>query len=287
MIDFANLKARVSALKLNLYDLSIQTDAGIETCRFQPCNACNNSYSVAKAFIMSAVGLLADAGKLRVTDSLVGLMGPLAPANLAPEWHEVTVAHALTHRIGFERGFLDIDVEDPREWPTDDYLSLIFAHPLACAPGERYVYSDAAYYLLSRLVEQVSGEPTERLLQRSLLGPMAFRESAWSLCPQHHIMGATGLYCSSADMVKLGWLYLHGGRYEGKQLLSQAWTQQAIEQGYELRPLKNTSLIGKCGMWGQAVAFDRESGAAVAWHAYEEPRRMEALMECIGALLRP
>ena len=85
MIDFANLKARVSALKLNLYDLSIQTDAGIETCRFQPCNACNNSYSVAKAFIMSAVGLLADAGKLRVTDSLVGLMGPLAPANLAPE----------------------------------------------------------------------------------------------------------------------------------------------------------------------------------------------------------
>ncbi len=60
--------------KLNIYDIAIMTDSGIEHAYCQPCNACNASYSVTKLFIVTMIGILYDKGLIgqddRITDIL-------------------------------------------------------------------------------------------------------------------------------------------------------------------------------------------------------------------------
>ena len=52
----------------NLYDLAVIRGGRAESVYLQDCNRCNDSYSVAKAFTMTAVGMLWDEGKLSLGD---------------------------------------------------------------------------------------------------------------------------------------------------------------------------------------------------------------------------
>lgn len=279
------IEALVRENQLNLYDVAIMTESGIESRRLQPCNACNDSYSVAKAFTMTAVGLLWDRGLLGMEDHVADILRDKIPSECDPMWERVTVQHALTHRVGFEAGFLDIDQEDVSVYGTQDYLRLVFGHSLRYAPGTVYVYSDAAYYLLSRVVSAISGRRLDNLLMEAVCAPMKFAEIAWSHCPQGYPLGATGLYLSAADMVKLAWPYVNGGEYHGIPILSQAWVKLVLERQYGFIPLGYGDLMGKDGMNGQMLLFSPSRRFAAAWHGYEPKRRDKVMLEWLNGLM--
>jgi len=81
-------------------------------------------------------------------------------------------------------------------------------------------------------------------------------------------MGATGLYIRSEDMVKLGWVYLNSGMYEGKRIISETWVEQTLSCGYELCQLGNRNAYAKGGMNGQMLYISFDPKRAVAWHGY-------------------
>ena len=266
---------------INLYGMAFYRNGEITEHRFQPASNCHNCYSIAKAFAMTAVGMLYDDGLIDVKKPICHYMSSLIPADADPAWQLITVEHALTHKIGYGEGFLDIDVEDVNAYPTKDYLDMVFHHKLTHLPGQQYQYSDAAYYLVSRLISAVSGEKADVFLNRRLFQPMGFSEVAWSHCPQDYPMGATGLYISATDMVKLGALYLQGGVWKGQRLLSEDWVHRAIANEYELRAKSAAGLIGKGGMYGQQMLFNCEKNFAIAWHTHAPGEQIKALIDFI------
>lgn len=271
----------IASLGLNLHDMALITPDGLFSHTFQPCSICHNGYSVAKVFTATAVGLLFDGGLISPDDRIADFFA--IPAHADPRWHEVTIDHLLRHQSGIDHGFLDIDAEDTAQWPTDDYLSIVFAQPLPHAPGTYFQYSDGVFYLLSRLVSRVAMQPMDALLHARLLRPLRFGETAWSRCPYGYPIGATGLYCSAADLAKLGWLYLNGGKWNGKQLLSAQWVRLTLERGYTLKPSAQGNWISKGGMYGQRLAFSPHKQIAVAWHAFESQPMMEKILAVIDA----
>ena len=270
-----NLFKDMESLGLNLFDAAVITQGGAYQYTFQPCSLCHNGYSVTKAFIVTAIGLLYDDGLLQP----VNLLCDFLPVPEGP-WRRVTLHHLLTHTTGVDHGFLDIDVEDVRSWNTDEYLDLAFAQPLPHAPGTHEQYSDGAFYLLSRVVSAVGGETADVLLHRRILKPLHFGEVAWSRCPKGHPIGATGLYAQAQDVVKLGWLYLNHGIYEGKRLLSEAWTQMVIRNGYEFHDYGHGWLC-KGGMYGQIVGFHPELQAAVSWFGINQTNITPAMLDIL------
>ena len=271
---------------MNFYDLAVMTDEGIESCKLQPCNHCNDSYSIAKAFTMTAIGLLVDQGLICVEDRVVDLLKDYVPEDIDPKWNKVTVEHALKHRIGNAVEFMDIDSCDANEFGTKDYLSYVFHQPLDYMPGSTYVYNDAGFYLLGRVVHAVSGETMDRFLMKNLISTMDFSEIAWSSCPYGHPIAGTGLYVRAKDMIKLVWLYMNRGIYEGKRILSEKWVNQVLERQYELSPIKQGShIIGKGGMNGQMVCFSSQKRVAVAWHSYEPDGGDKPFIEYLHEIL--
>lgn len=277
--SFDDIIQDIYKMGLNLYDLALYTEKGIQAHRFQICNNCNNSYSVAKVFVVTALGLLWQKRQLDVGDSIYDLFKDRYVDDVESAWQLATIEHAMTHKLGFDEGFLDIDVEDVNAYSSDDYLQLVLTHPLRYLPGTHSQYSDAAYYLLSRIVSQVAGETMDALLFRCIFRPMGFQEVAWSRCPHGYPMGATGLYISSEDMVKLGALYLNGGIYNGQRLLSKEWVDKVIENEYELHSMTPGGLIGKGGMYGQALIFSQKARFAVAWHGHMADNQDQKLVD--------
>lgn len=257
---------------VKIFSIAEITKDGIDYRKIVHSSLCHNSYSVAKAFTVTAIGMLWDEGKISVDEKVYDVLGKYFPEEFDEKWKEVTIDNLLLHKIGLDKGFLDIDTEDVLAYGTKDYLKYAFSRKLPEAVGEMRVYSDAAYYILSRVVAERAGETLTSFLRKRLFNPLDFREFAWSECPYGHAMGATGLYIRSDDAAKLGWVYLNAGEYNGQKIVSKEWVDFALERGYELKSRSASQYDGYCkgGMYGQMVYFSKKLGCALAWHMNEK-----------------
>ena len=198
----------------SLYSVAFADSNGIEKAVVSPANSCNNSYSVAKTFIVTAIGMLWDAEKIRLDDRITDILERHLPNQIDPNYKKVTVEHLLTHTAGFDRGFLDIDAEDITKYPSRDFTALAFSEPIVHTPGTHFCYTDAAYYLLSVIVTELSGKRADDFLRPVLFEKLGFHEAAWGICPKGYTIGATGLFLRTEDMVKLGLVYANDGCFK-------------------------------------------------------------------------
>ncbi len=258
---------------LNVFRVAEVKGGVFSTAEFVPCNACQDSYSVAKVFTTIAVGMLVDRGMLSLEEKISAILREECKT-VHPAYETVTVEDALKHRVGLPGGFLDIDASDPHFF-GDDYLEYTLSKPPRYTPGKESVYTDAAFYLLARVVEQKTGEHLDTFLWRELMTPLSFREAAWSKCPKGHAMGATGLYIGTEDMAKVGELYRNYGIYEGKRILSEEWMKSVYEKGFEWHARCDGKCYGKGGMLGQMLMIVPEQHRTVAWHGYEKKSTAE------------
>ncbi len=239
-----------------------------ETAIITPANGAQNSYSIAKAFTVTAIGMLHDQGLLDVNERVCDIFRDELPSDMDPAWEEMTVHHLLKHRAGFNWTYLDIDNENHVPIAGDDYLGYLFRTKLEYVPGTEERYSDAAFYMLSRVFSKKTGEKMDDYLLKHLFYPLEFREMAWSKCPMGYPMGATGLYVYTEDLAKLGELYVNHGCYHGKQLISKEWVDTVLREEYEF---EHTPGGGHCkgGAYGQILIFYPEKNRVVAYHSYE------------------
>ncbi len=248
--------------------ISEYKDGKIETAEYEKANPCQNTYSVAKAFTMTAIGLLYDKGLIKPEDKVCDILKDELPeSGMDERWYKSTVDMALTHKLGLPGGFLDIDCNKSSLF-TDDYLRYMLTYPLESDPGMVYKYTDGAFYLLSRIAEKISGMPLDDFMWKEFFLKLDFQEMAWSHCPKGHAMGATGLYIHSSDMVKLGAVYLNNGIYNGERILSEEWCGIAVDRTYTLEWDSTHTLYFKGGMCGQKIMVVPSQGRAVAMQSF-------------------
>ena len=249
----------------------VQGDGEIETFAMTKAGACQNTYSVAKTFVMTGIGLLWDRGLISLDEKLTDILrediSPETEAKMDPRWDLTTVEMALTHRIGLPTGFLDIDVCDAAAF-GEDYLAYTLTYPLLYTPGTDEKYTDCAFYLLSRVAAKKAGMTLDRFLWRELFYPLGFREAAWSCCPHGHPVGGTGLYIGAQDMVKLGMIYRSGGLYRGRRILSEEWVRMAAAREFAFDWDPERRVYFKGGMYGQKLLVAPEQDRVVALQAF-------------------
>lgn len=274
------IKAYADEHQLTLFDHAVMTKDGISELFTGKGNPLNNSYSVTKCFASAAIGLLWDEGKIGLDEPVTDVLKGEWTGNIDPKWHQVLVRHALGHSMGIANGFLDIDVEDIYSYGTDDFLQYAFSASLPYDPGTHYCYSDAAYYIVSRLVSKRAGEKLDEFLMRRLLLPLHVQEAAFSRCPKNHAIGATGLYIRARDMVKLGYLYSQRGAWEAKQLISEKWIAEEEKNEFSFGKSPVDGVFSKGGMRGQMLLYSPSKNFAAGWHSYTTDGRSKGLLEC-------
>lgn len=265
--------------QMTVYSICEIKDGVSRTVDIVPSSNCHNCYSVAKVFVVTAIGILEDRGLLSTEEAVYPIFAGRFPENFDPKWKEVKISDLMRHRVGFEHGFLDIDCENISEYESNDFLAIVLGHPLKYHPGEKPVYSDAAYYLLSRIVTEKCGRKLDDFLIDEVLRPMNFREYAFSKCPHGYPVGATGLYVTTTDMAKIGRLYLQNGVFNGKRILSERFVAKALGT-FELGRVDDGG-YGKAGMLGQYIYLNPRDNRVIAIHSYNGD--IGKLMKCVNS----
>ena len=245
-------------------------------------NNANNSHSVTKLFVATAIGQLCDRGLLSVDTKVTSLFDDsIKPAEMSPLWDKVTVADLLRHRAGLDEIPYNIDNDDCLEKIGKDFLKYIFSLPIMHEPGTYRQYSDEAYYLLGRVIHAVTGKTADEYMKENIMEPLGFRQWAMVKCPQGYPVCGGGFFARSDDVARLGWAYANGGMYNGKSIISEKWINEAMNSDYALSFFRDTDICLKTGACGQIVAFSRERRSAAAWHGYatDNGKRNDRLLE--------
>lgn len=277
------LADEIKRREINIFKVSEYKDGKIDTVCINPANPCQNIYSVVKAWVVTAFGWLYDRGQLDFDRRVTDIFPEYRHVITDERFHDMTVHHVLSHQCGFKNGYLDCDRDDVRSFGNPDLLEHILSLKLECAPGEKYSYSDAAYYLALRIFNKLSGRRLEDVLNRTFFYKMGFFEYAWAFDPHGFAYGATGLYIRNEDMVKLGALYLQNGNYEGRWYLTKEWCDIVRERKYELAPVGYGDFYGKGGFRGQQLLIMPERGCVLAYQAFEEKKDHTELFPWIYA----
>lgn len=178
-------------------------------------------YSTSKSFTSTAVGLAVAEGRLKTEDKVATFFPEDLPDTLTAFQQQLTVEDLLTMSVG-QRPDPTFVVIDKNNW-----AKAFFRLPVLDTPGTRFLYNSLATYMLSAIVQRVTGQRIADYLQPRLFTPLGIHGITWERSPQGINTGGWGLSLKTEDMAKFGQLLLQQGIWQGKQILPATWVQQA------------------------------------------------------------
>lgn len=249
-------------------------------------------YSTSKSFTSTAVGFAVNEKLLSVDDKVVSFFPDMLPDTVSPYLAEMNVKDLLTMSAGLSPDPTGSITSASSEW-VKDFLSL----PVVKEPGTEFLYNSMATFMLSAIVQRVTGEKIADYLRPRLFGPLGIEGYDWEESPEGINSGGWGLRLKTEDMAKFGLLYLQKGMWNGKQIIPTAWIEEAttfkIDQAPGAPPeIKEKSdwMQGYCyqfwrsrnnafradGAFGQFIIVIPEKDAVVAITA-ESPNMQDEL----------
>lgn len=182
-------------------------------------------YSCTKSFTSSLIGIAIDQGYLTGVDQRVMDFFPGRTfENVDDAKRGMTLDNLLTMSGGFEweGGILESPTLD-KLWSSRDWVQFMLDLPLSDPPGSRFVYNSGGSHLLSAILQQAAGMTAEDFAADVLFAPLGITDWSWRSDPKGISTGGWGLFLTPRDMAKFGYLYLHGGAWDGQQVVAADW----------------------------------------------------------------
>jgi CubicO group peptidase (beta-lactamase class C family) len=189
--------------------------------------------SVTKSVMSLATGLAVDRGLLRVSDRVVPLFPDYQPiAALDANKQAITVRDLLTMRTGYdwsENSYATSPLARMNNCFCD-WIRFMLGHPMREAPGSRHEYVSGGAILLGAVIGRAAGARVDLFLESQLFAPMGFQSVRWERGqPDGLPHGGGGLFLRARDMAKIGTLIATGGRWQGRQVLSEPWIRESTQ----------------------------------------------------------
>jgi CubicO group peptidase (beta-lactamase class C family) len=255
----------IRAQSLNLHSLLVIRDGYIvsetyfgsydQDSRFQ-------LYSCTKSFIATLVGIVFDRGDLqRLDQPVLDFFPGRTFANLDARKEAMTLEDLLTMRSG-----LDWQDDDPTIGAmarSPDWVQFVLDKPMIQAPGEQFNYCTGCSHVLSAILQQATGLSARDYAAPNLFEPLGITNLRWDTDNSGMPIGGWGLQLTPRDMAKLGYLYLHKGSWDGRQIVSSDWVATATQKhtatdgslgyGYQWWTYPSYGAYTALGLYGQTI----------------------------------
>jgi CubicO group peptidase (beta-lactamase class C family) len=178
-------------------------------------------YSCSKSFTSTAIGFAVKEKKIRVTDKVISFFPGELPDSVSPYLGALTVKDLLTMSVGQD--------PDPTFIVNKDtnWVKAFLSTPLINKPGSKFLYNSAATYMLSAIVQKVTGQKVIDYLTPRLFEPLGITGIDWETDPKGINTGGWGLRLKTEDMAKFGQLFLKRGKWNRKRIISKSWIKEA------------------------------------------------------------
>jgi CubicO group peptidase (beta-lactamase class C family) len=265
-------------------------------------NSRNVIKSVAKSIMSICTGIALDKGLIKSLDEPIFSFIPEFNENRDPRHRLITIRHLLTMTSGiYWNGGIHYHCPMMSQMRNSgNWISHIANCAVSDTPGTKYNYKEWDIILLARLLDVVCGNMYD-YINDNLYKPLGINSNRWyrSDCGISYSValgdeGESEIQSSltALEMHKIGRLFLYGGVYEGKRIISEDYIKQAVapskcNSGYGLLWWRGDNWYGCRGFGGQSITVVPDKNAVIVTQATPTSRGMgyndviQLCMSCI------
>ncbi len=183
----------------------------------------HRQYSISKSFVTLAIGLLEEEGLLSLDEPFIKYFPEYRNENVNERFEEATIREMLTMRSCM--------VDYGIWWGGEDRVAAYFTKPSRQISGTNYDYDSAGSFLLSCIVEKITGRPYLEYVKEKVLSEMGFSKDSYCMvAPGGHSHSDSGVMCTARDLLIYARLLMNGGVWNGKRYLSEEFVKAAISK---------------------------------------------------------
>jgi len=204
-------------------------------------NTLRDTRSATKSITDALIGIAIEEKKLSGVDARILQLLPERERNLQnpdPRKERITVEDFLTMSSPLEcddwndasRG------NEERMYVVEDWTQFILDLPIRGRMhvgekidpppyGRYFSYCTGGVFALSEVLQKATGTRSDHYAQEKLFTPLGISSVQWVYSPLEIPQTGGGLRLTSRDLLKLAQLYLNGGTWQGKRIVSEAWTR--------------------------------------------------------------
>ncbi len=207
----------------------------------------HNLASVTKSVMTTLMGIAADQGRIDLDRPMASYFPDRTIANMDERKARLTVRQLASMVNGLESGCYQDDqgtIQRLRSHP--DWLQAALDRPMVDEPGTKFCYDGPGMHMLSGILQEATGQTALEFGQQYLFGPLGIHDAIWDVDPQGYNRGWGDLYLTPASAAKIGYLWLHQGNWEGRQIVSKEWVLGSVHP--QIRPVNHDYAYGY-GWW--------------------------------------
>ncbi|WP_410511471.1 serine hydrolase [Paenibacillus sp. BR2-3] len=183
-------------------------------------------YSLSKSFTSTAIGLAVSENLISLDDLVISFFPDEAPEVITPNLAKMNVRHLLM----MGTGHVVETMEAIHRSEDGNWVKAFLGVPVEKEPGTHFLYNTGATYMLSAILQKVSGHTLLECLEPRLLTPLGIEGATWESCPRGINTGGFGLSLTTGDIAKFGQLYLQKGCWNNQRILPEAWINEATSK---------------------------------------------------------
>jgi CubicO group peptidase (beta-lactamase class C family) len=192
-------------------------------------NQLHDVASVTKSVVSTLVGIAMR--QRRIGDLNTPVMQMLPSEAAADPWKSrMTLAHMLSMTSGLDcsgngsRNFLQ-QMEQSPHW-----TEFALGRQLVAQPGTTFAYCAGNMQVVSAVLTGAVGESAAAFARQELFAPLGIDHVAWATDRDGISHGFSDLRMQPRDMAKLGYLWLHHGVWEGRQIVPASYLAAAFSR---------------------------------------------------------
>jgi len=182
--------------------------------------------SVTKSFTGALIGIAIDLGYISGVDVKLSEFFPTLAA-AEDGWENITLEHLLTHTSGIEWDEWGSSRMFHEMRRAENWVDFVLEQPMAAAPGSTFNYNSGGSHLLAAVLEQATGQSAFDFAREHLFEPLGMDSVNWPADPQGITRGDGDIEMTARDAARFGQLFLSGGRWQDRQVISREWVEQS------------------------------------------------------------
>ena len=183
--------------------------------------------SVTKSLTSVLTGIAVGRGLIKTDQKLLSFFPKERPEKPDELKQRITVGNLLHMESGLDCGYLPGEQELEQMKRSADWVRFALALPMKYEPGTHSSYCSPGYHLLGSAIASAARQSELEFARKHLFGPLGVRDAVWADDPQGRSHGWGDSHLFPPDLAKVGYLYLHGGQWDGKQIVPADWVAMA------------------------------------------------------------
>jgi len=221
----------------------------------------HDTASVTKSVTSTLIGIAVDQDLLSLDQPVLAFFPDLAPPTTGSDPKDaIEMRHLLTMSSGLDCGRAPAEPELYQMLGSEHFVKYALELPMAAEPGEYFAYCSPGSHLLSAMLAEAADTSTGAFAAEHLFGPLGIEEFVWPTDPQGIERGWGDLQLFPHDMARIGHLVANGGLWNGVQVVSESWVEQATRSWI---PAEVDGTGYGYQWWILAGAFDGDLGRRV------------------------